>query len=299
MSVSRERAHRVPSNPSTAVSRERAHRVPWFTCLLVALLCPAAAHAQPDQEQLREQARQAFEQAQVHEQNERFALAAEGFLQAHALMEQAGRPDAPIILWNAGAALAHVPGREQDAIDLIARFLSETTHLADDGDEQRAQRVRSWRSDAVSRLEELRARLAEHEPSDEGASGDERGESEPEPEPVELDTAPSPIGPVLLGVGGAALIAGAIVGGVLIADNDSLLARCDAGNCPSEARAQAEDVQTLGLATDILLVTGALVAATGLVLTLVLHEDQVQDDVAAVSALCGYGGCSFTLHGSF
>jgi len=255
--------------PLSVVSRERAHRVPCSTGLLIALLLPAAAHAQePNQEQLREQARQAFQQAQVHEQNERYALAAEGFLQAHTLMEQAGRPDAPIILWNAGAALAHVPGREQDAIDLIARFLSETTHLADDGDQQRAQRVRSWRSDAVSRLEELRARLAEHD--------DEPSEQQEEPaseETHEPEQRMSPLGPGVLGVGAATLATGLVLAVVGLVQNQDHINRCpERVACPEDLRGDVESTRTLGLVGDVLWIAGTVVAIAGLVLTLTLEE---------------------------
>ncbi|MEZ4336552.1 MAG: tetratricopeptide repeat protein [Sandaracinaceae bacterium] len=91
----------------------------------------------------------------------------------------------------------------------------------------------------------------------------------------------SPVGPILLGVGGAALIAAAIVGGAAVAQSDSVRSMCSGGVCPGDLRDDADGVESLAIATDVLWVSGLLIAGTGLVLTLVLTEGG--DDTAATA----------------
>lgn len=107
----------------------------------------------------------------------------------------------------------------------------------------------------------------------------------------------SPVGPILLGIGGASLLAGVIVFGVTVAENDALLAMCVEGVCPTSARPHAQSVETLGLAADITLIGGAVVAATGLALTLLLRDGPAEDSPVAIG--CGPTGCGVELRGSF
>src|SRR5690606_25774321 len=106
-----------------------------------------------------------------------------------------------------------------------------------------------------------------------------------------------PVGPIALGVGAAALVAGAGVGGLLVVENDAATGMCTAGVCRGAARAQAEHVEGLAIATDVLLIGGGLVALTGLVLTLVLRE--ASPDAPPVSAACAETGCALALQGVF
>lgn len=73
----------------------------------------------------------------------------------------------------------------------------------------------------------------------------------------------SPVGIIVASVGGAALIAGAITGG---------LALSTAGDAPSSTGAQADDARMLALVTDILIPVGAVAAVAGVVLMFVLQD---------------------------
>lgn len=73
----------------------------------------------------------------------------------------------------------------------------------------------------------------------------------------------SPIGIIVAGVGAAALIGGAITGG---------LALSSAGDAPSDTSPQADDARTLALVTDVLLPVGAAAAITGVILMFVLQD---------------------------
>ncbi|MBZ0116502.1 MAG: hypothetical protein K8H88_05900, partial [Sandaracinaceae bacterium] len=92
--------------------------------------------------------------------------------------------------------------------------------------------------------------------------------------------------PILLATGGAALVAAAILGGVVLAQEGSLTSSCSGTYCPERARGLAAEVETLAITTDVLLLAGAAVTATGLVLSFALH-----DEAPALSAACGPSGC--------
>jgi hypothetical protein len=86
----------------------------------------------------------------------------------------------------------------------------------------------------------------------------------------------SAVGPVIAGVGVAALGASAAV---WIASNgayDSLRARCAASGCPGDPQAsdEAAQIRALDASTTGLLIGGAIAAATGAVLTFALRPEQ-------------------------
>ncbi len=104
----------------------------------------------------------------------------------------------------------------------------------------------------------------------------------------------SPIGPVVLGFSGAMLVAAAILGGVVLAQDEGLVAMCGDGRCPGSARSQADDIARLALTADILMLGGGALAITGLVLTLVLRETR-----ASAAAWCAPEGCGVQLGARF
>ena len=95
-----------------------------------------------------------------------------------------------------------------------------------------------------------------------------------------------PVGPILIGVGGAALLAGAIVGAYGLAERGSVLSECDDTMCPPDVEGRAADLETLGVVADALLWPGIAIAAAGVVLTFVLTEEGSDTEVA-----CGPMGC--------
>ncbi|MBX3275788.1 MAG: PEGA domain-containing protein [Sandaracinaceae bacterium] len=99
-------------------------------------------------------------------------------------------------------------------------------------------------------------------------------------------------GPILLGIGGAALLAGGIVGGVALNEDAAFRTACpDLTACPPDTQPQFEAMRLLAGASDTLLVAGSITAIVGLILTLTLRESE--RGVAA--AACGARGCALEI----
>ncbi len=200
-----------------------------------------------------------------------------------------GNPRAPVALWNVGLSLSRIPGREREARDTMQRFVDESTALASDPE------VSGFRTQASERIAELNARLE--------GGGASAGPAPSAGEPAAGAGAPSstsslsPVGPIVLGAGGAMLIAGAIFGGIAIDQRDEFLSGCDASGttCPTAYRSWKDEIESLSLASDILLFGGAAVAVTGLILTLLLREESASSPSASLH--CGAGGCMAFVRG--
>ncbi|SRR5690606_36953611 len=103
----------------------------------------------------------------------------------------------------------------------------------------------------------------------------------------------------MLGVGGAMLLAGAITGGLALAEHGELTGMCDGQTmrCPAELEGRLDGLAALSITTDVLLWGGLAVAATGGVLTFLLREEE--ESAGAVSAACDGTGCAAFVTGSF
>lgn len=111
----------------------------------------------------------------------------------------------------------------------------------------------------------------------------------------------SPVGWIVGGVGAAAMIAG-IVTGVMALDAQSTLDnQCgpDHRSCPPGFESTRSTGQTLGAATDGLLIGGGVALAAGVVLLFVLTDGGSSSDAPPVSASCGPTGCSAFVNGHF
>lgn len=240
---------------------------------LTLLSTPAAVSAQDNLEE----ARREFEQAETEFERANFALALRGFERSYELLE--GHPRRPLVLYNIGRCYEEL-GRYREARDAYTRY------LRDAGDEA------LQREETEARVRELETRVsmdADATPPAASATPDASSPSE-----AASSGGPSPVGPIVLGVGGAMLIAGAITGAVTLANRGDLTAMCDGMRCPASSRGLADDVDTLALTTDILLFGGAAVAATGLILTLVLQEES---DTTTAALTCSDTGCMAFLRG--
>jgi hypothetical protein len=83
-----------------------------------------------------------------------------------------------------------------------------------------------------------------------------------------------PAGPVLpgaivLGVGGAGLLAGAITGGLTLRKASDLKSKCTGVVCPTSVQGEARSVTTLGNVSNAMFIAGGVLAATGAVLLVV------------------------------
>jgi hypothetical protein len=110
-------------------------------------------------------------------------------------------------------------------------------------------------------------------------------EPTPAPEAVAKPGAPGPNpravwGWTAVGVGAAAVIAGAVTGSLALSKNSDIKDNCTGGNCLPAWHDEVDKRDRLALATDVLLPTGAAVAVVGvLLLTVFKGEEQ-----AAVTA---------------
>ncbi|MEQ9075871.1 MAG: tetratricopeptide repeat protein [Sandaracinaceae bacterium] len=233
---------------------------------------PTPTCAQEDPPQVAE-ARQHFDEGSTHFEAGRFALAADAFQRAYALLAEIDHPRANLLLFNVGRSLEAI-GRDAEARDAYARFLASSP----DQPELVAQ--------VNQQIAELDARLA--------ATADSPAE---EPAVESARESLSPVGPIMLGVGAAAVATGLILGAVGLAQDGDVGAMCPSRmDCPETLRGQYEDAQTLALAGDVLWIAGATIAATGLILTLLLGEG---GDETTGSAWCVPGGCGLALDGTF
>lgn len=116
------------------------------------------------------------------------------------------------------------------------------------------------------------------------------GSSQPPSSSPESTGSISPIGPIVMGVGGAALIAGLVLVGVAGAQDADLLERCpDRVGCDESLRQDVEATRSLAVAGDILWIAGAVVAVGGLVLTFALPSDEQQPVQTAIRGVPGGG----------
>ncbi|MCC6877729.1 MAG: hypothetical protein IT378_25695 [Sandaracinaceae bacterium] len=107
----------------------------------------------------------------------------------------------------------------------------------------------------------------------------------------------SPIGPLMLGAGGAVLVAGVLVGAIALAEDGALGAACPSRlDCAPELMSRSATMTALAATADVLLTVGAAAAITGLVLTLTLTEGG--GDVPA-TAYCTPDGCGAAVRGRF
>lgn len=240
--------------------------------LLAAVPAVAQEEGAPQTAEVQE-ARSRFELAEGHFHEGEYALALEEFERVYELMRAARHPNASYVIYNVAFTNERM-GREQAALEAYERFLAESPEEAPN------------RADATRRLRELRARL-------ELAERDRQVDA-----PVtEAGGGISPVGVVVAAVGGASLIAGAVLGGVALSNSESARAECVDTRCPESTRAGIADAQTLANVSDGLLFGGLAVAAAGVVLMLVLSEGGGEGPAAG--AACTGDGCVAAVGGTF
>src|SRR5690606_35963283 len=192
------------------------------------------------------------------------------------------------------------PGGEGEALELYEQAIAETNAMAtqDSG-------IRDARRIAEERIAELHARMAAQarEPASaedpaENPQENQESTSAPDAPPSESgEGGPSVVGPIVLGVGGAMMLAGAITGALALAEHGELRGMCDeeAMRCPAATEERMGGLSTLSISTDVLLWGGLAVAATGALLTFLVREESG----ATVSAACDGTGCAAFVMGSF
>ncbi|MCC6873411.1 MAG: hypothetical protein IT378_03805 [Sandaracinaceae bacterium] len=227
--------------------------------VMMLLLATGAAAAQEQESPALAEARARFELAEQHYQRQEYASAMEEFERSYQLLASINHPRRHLILWNLGQTAMSM-SRERQALEHYRRYLAEAPADAPN------------RAEAQSLVRELEL----------------RGQMDGSPGGQSL----SPVGPIVLGVGGAAAITGVILGGLALAQHGEATARCTGIECPRDALAQMDGAATLANVSDGLLWGGLAVAAAGVVLTLVLR-----DGAPAATAACTGEGCVVMLAG--
>lgn len=222
------------------------------------------------------EARAHFQRGEAHADSGEWALALGEYQQAQAIMEELGDPRALSMVYNVAQANYELRNNETSLAG-FQRYLTESGPNAPNRDV--AQR----------RVLELEARIAA-----EGGDTDPGGDGSAQESGGEVV---SPIGVIIASVGAAAIIAGAVVGGLALSEGDAAIEDCDANDrCAPATMTELEDVGTLAGVADGLLFGGLAVAATGVVLMFVLADS---GDDASASAFCTPDGCAAAVRGHF
>ena len=206
------------------------------------------------------EARGVFDEGMAHHDAGRFALAAGAFEHAFDLMRAAGHPNATLVLFNLARSLEQIPSRAADARAAYQRVIDETPT---DGDHEDVI------GRSILRIRELDARTASPAP----AGGI------------------SPVGPIVLGSGAALLIVGLALALTGVAQSDDITSECPTRvGCSDSLRPTFDQARTFALVGDVMWIAGVAAAGTGLVLTLVLGNDD-----GFARAACGPGVCTFRM----
>ena len=203
-----------------------------------------------------------------------FETAADLFEKAYAV-----DPD-PNYLFNIGRVYEEL-GNIDKAIEFYERFV---------GERGVALESRQFANERLKVLKEIQATTKEPEEQPEGPVDPTEPEPEPEPEdegPTKKQKTFRLTGGVLLGVGGAALITGGVLGGLASGQRNEAE---DLAN-PLEERLQAKsDAEDLALGADISFAAGGALAVTGavlLVLGFVKKDNGAKADKAAFAPSIG------------
>ena len=233
------------------------------------LLVHAQALAQDEDARVTE-ARRVFDQAQANFDERRFVLAARDFQRAYELMTQAGRETAPLILYNVALSLDEVPGRDREARDTYRRFVAQT---------------QSTDPMIVTQLDRARARVRELD----ARIVDEQGPG--------ASSSISPVGPVMMGSAGLLLAIGIGTGIAALSEESALAEMCAGDVCSNtiDLRQRVDLMRALSITTDVLLVAGGAALITGILLTVLLHDERP----SSVTAMCDGTRCLLLLQGEF
>lgn len=143
-------------------------------------------------------------------------------------------------------------------------------------------------------------------------SAEEEGPKEPEL------TEPTPVAPtqpveepgsglkvggwVMVGVGGAMLVAGAVTGAMAKSLDDELYKDCTDNHCPSDRQDDIDKLGTLSAVTDVMLFGGGAIAATGVILLIVdarKNKESDEEGPVSVAPSFGPGFTGATIQGRF
>lgn len=215
-----------------------------------------------------------------------FRLAAAEFEEAYLLSVR------PEVLYNLYAAYRDAGDTEKAAFNLRA-YLDKVPDAPDRV--QLESRLRALDKLNDQRKQQTAAAKAATQPS---------SEKSPHPIPKPEESSGSFTHDVLpwlfIGAGALAIAGGSVTGLIALDKTSDIEANCPNDVCPSEydlAR-DRDSARTLSTTTDVLLIGGALLAATGVGLLLFLDDDD-ENPADNLSAVCAPGYCGAQYKGSF
>lgn len=94
---------------------------------------------------------------------------------------------------------------------------------------------------------------------------------------------------VALGVGGAAGIAGAAIGGAAMSKKSDLESSCEGNHCPPSQQSEADTIKTMNLTADVLFGVAAAGVVTGIILFFVEPDADSETEVAVTPAFTATG----------
>jgi tetratricopeptide (TPR) repeat protein len=240
-------------------------QVRWLWVLLT--FATSLAHAQEgssdEGSSADERARVHFQSATVYFEAGRYEQAAEAFLESYRLSNR------PELLQNAATAYERALLFDR-AIEVTERMIQEHPDF----------REEALLRERIAHLTRLRDRVG-------GAPA--------------AAAAPGPWIPgfAIAGAGAAVAIVGFVLGGVALGESDAIAAQCPSlADCDQSLRGPYDAMRLMAGASDVLWVTGTIIAATGVVLAFVIQEGG-ETAAPSVSGGCGADGCLVAVSGSF
>ena len=253
----------------------RLGRGAWLAAMVVSTWCaevraqgePAADAAPASTADDDEKARELFKQGDEHYKNGRYEEALAALKEAY---ELSGRT---ALLFNMANALEKL-GRYQEALNNLEAF---APHAPEARKQEIAERIATLRE----KIE--RAKPPPEPPPPEPPRPEPPPPSTPAPvgpPPISAPSPPAPVpdqpdetpvtataGYVLLGVGGAGLVLGAILGGMALSARGDAEAQCEASatgmRCLADAQDALDDDKTFSLVADVGFGVGIVAALTG------------------------------------
>ena len=105
---------------------------------------------------------------------------------------------------------------------------------------------------------------------------------------------------IVVGVGGALVVASIITGVLALDARSSLASMCSAdGACPPGYESTQSSGQALAITTDVLWISGALAVGTGVVLAILDMTSGSSADQASIGGVCTGQGCVASISGRF
>jgi tetratricopeptide (TPR) repeat protein len=237
------------------------------------------------------QARGAFRLGRQYYEQGRFAEAAAEFERAYGL---SGRAE---LLYNAYLAYRDAQDEEGSARTLRG-YLAQVEQVEDRPHlEARLQAIEAGIAERRATSDAQQAATAEAQRQAEEARrrADEAGRPR-------YRTVPGQPWPwVITGVGGAMVIVGVITGAVAMSERSAFDTQCTLQLCPADfdLATRRSNLESLAITTDVLLIDGGVVVATGVILGLLFGLDRSEPIAPEVSASCTGDGCIGLVRGEF